>query len=163
MYSYAINILYTTCCTHLVSAGYKLQLNSTVYYANVYSGTKLNSAVLNFSLYLNNTYYQTPESVLFQLEISGQFTSYFSFGNHQSVEMISFSLSNPNHSTDELKVSRSIIYRNEAPPGEYHNMITVILITREEVQLIPQVDIQRASLVFTVSEGNNTTLLQLGL
>ena len=68
--------------------------------------------------------------------------------------MVPFSLSSPNHSTDELKITSSIIYRKEVPPGEYRSTITVILITREEVGLTPQVDTQRATLAFTVIEGN---------
>ena len=68
--------------------------------------------------------------------------------------MISFGLSDSNLSSDELKVSRSIIYRKEAPTGEYHSILTVLLITRKEVQLTPRVDIHRAILAFTVSEGN---------
>ena len=114
--------------------------------------------MLNFSLYLNNTYYQTPESVFFHLASSDQFTSYFSFSNNQSVEIVSF---NQSHSIDELQVSRSIIYRKEAPQGEYRSTIIVTVLTREEVGLSPREDTQTAILAFAVIEGNHFVTLAL--
>ena len=130
-----------------------MQLNSTIYYANFPSNVEVNSIILSFTLYLNNTYYQTPESVFLQIGSSNQFTTYFSFSNKQVVDMVTFSLSNPDHTSDELEVSRSIIYRNEAPPGEYRSTVTATVISRDDVGLIPKEDTEMADLAFTVMEG----------
>ena len=131
-------------------------MNASVYYASTPSDAQLRSSVLNFSLYLNNSYYQTPSSVALQLNARDQFTSYFSFPNGRRVDELSFSTFNPDHIVDLLNVSGSIIYASKAPPGEYRATMIVTVRTREELGLNPQEDVQTSTLVFAVTQGNKS-------
>ena len=124
-----------------------------MYYASTPSEAQIGSSVLMFTLYLNNTYYQTPSSVAIQLNSGNQFTSYFTFSNGQTVDELSFSTSNPDHTVDPLKVSGSIIYTSKAPPGEYRATLIVSVVTREELGLSPRTDVQTSTVIFTVTQG----------
>ena len=136
-----------------VSSEYKLQLNSTFYYANFSSDTRLNSTVLNITLYLNNTYYQTPESATFILGNINQFTSHFSFSNGQGVEPLTFTESSLELTDDHLKIPIRIIYLKEATPREYETVMVVIVKAREAAGLIPYQDVQRSAVRFTVTKS----------
>ena len=115
--------------------------------------------MLDFTLYLNNSYYQTPSSVILQLEAGNQFTSYFSFRSGQSIDELPFSTSNPAHTVDPLKVLSTIVYTSQAPPGRYQSTLTVTVRAREELGLSQLEDVQTSALLFTVTEGKvNVTI-----
>lgn len=152
-YSFFFFSFFFVCLFCPVSESYKLQLNSTFYYANISSNTLLNSTVLNFTLFINNSYYQTPKLVTFQLGSSNQFSSYFGFSNRQAVVSLSFNTSNPDHTVDQLKLSQNIIYLKEAPAGDYQTTISVLVRSREEVGLTPQEDLQISTVAITVTKG----------
>ena len=109
--------------------------------------------MLDFTLYLNNSYYQTPSSVILQLEAGNQFTSYFSFRSGQRVDGLPFSTSNPAHRVDPLRVLSTIVYTSPAPPGRYQSTLTVTVRTREELGLNPREDVQASTIILTVTEG----------
>ena len=129
----------------IVEEGYKLQLNSTIYYATISADVQLNTIILRFTLYLNNTFYQTPASVTLQLGSSNQFTSYFSFANEGSLQTVSFNETDPENAVDPLRVSGSIVYLNNAPAGEYQAIITATV--------TPQGDTEIAMIALTVTQG----------
>ena len=133
--------------SHLVEVGYKLQLNSTIYYATISSDAQLNTIILTFTLYLNNTFYQTPDSVTLQLRNTNQFTSYFGFSSNRPIETVYFSNSDPDSVVDPLRVSRSVVYVNRAPAGEYQTTISATV--------NPQGDIQSADIALIVTQGIN--------
>ena len=112
--------------------------------------------MLIFTVYLNNSYYQTPSSVTLRLDAGDQFTSYFSFPSGETVDELSFSELNPDHTMDPLKISRNIIYSSKAPPGEYRATLIVTVRTREELGLSPREDVQTSTIVFTVTQGNKS-------
>ena len=89
----------------------------------------------------------------FQLGSAHQFASYFSFSNRQGVESLTFSVTNPEHTTDPLKIPMRIIYLKEAAPGDYETRMSVTVTSREEVGLTPREDIQISTVAFTVTEG----------
>ena len=130
-----------------------MQFNSSMYYGLISSDAPLNTAVLNFILYLNNTYYQTPASVTLQLGGSNQFTLYFSFRNTMKRETILFNVSSSLE--DQLIISRSILYTKQAPPGVYQTILSATVRTREEIGLNPLGDIQNSTVtvVFKVTKG----------
>lgn len=129
----------------IVEEGYKLQLNSTTYHATISADVQLNTIILRFTLYLNNTFYQTPDSVTLQLGSSNQFTSYFSFANKGSLQIVSFNDSDPENDVDPLRVSGSIVYLNMASAGEYQAIITTTV--------MPQGDTESATISLTVIQG----------
>ena len=142
-------LILSFCCVYLliVEEGYKLQLNSTIYYATISADVQLNTIILRFTLYLNNTFYQTPASVTLQLGSSSeQFTSYFSFANEGSLQTVSFNDFDPENAVDPLVVSGSVIYLNRAPAGEYEAIITATV--------NPQGDTESATIALTVTQGN---------
>ncbi len=132
----------------IVEEGYKLQLNSTIYYATIPADVQLNTIVIHFTLYLNNTFYQIPASVTLQLGSSNQFTSYFSFANEGSLQTVSFNDSDPENNVDPLPVSGSIVYLSRAPVGEYQAFITTTV--------NPQGDTESATIILTVTQGAYT-------
>ena len=129
----------------IVEEGYKLQLNSTIYYATISTDVRLNTVILRFTLCLNNSFYQTPNSVTLQLGSSNQFTSYFSLTNNGSLQTISFNDSDPEDTVDPLRVSGSIVYLSKAPVGEYQAIITATV--------DPQSDTETATISLTVTQG----------
>ena len=147
---FVIMLLYYFCFS-IVEEGYKLRLNSTIYYATLSSDAQINTIVLNFTLYLNNTFYQTPSSVTLQLSGSNLFTSYFTFTNNRPLETVTFSDSDKESATNPLKVSKSIVYVNRAQAGEYQAIISATV--------NPQGDIESATVALTVTQGTNNSVL----
>lgn len=137
---------------YTVELGYTLRQNATTHFANILLDTKIYSSVLHFTIYLNNTYYETPESITFQLEDDERFTSYFNLSSGSAIETMFFNTSNPDHTVDQLKVSNSIIYVNEAPVGDYQTQLIVTVRNRAETGNLPLEDMENSTIAITVTK-----------
>ena len=102
------------------------------YHSNVLTSSGADSNALQFAIYLNNTFFETPESLTLQIEDYGDspFTSYFNLSSGSAMDTFYFNTSNPAHTVDQLKVSSSVVYVKEAPVGEYQAQLMAIVNVR---------------------------------
>ena len=63
-----------------------------------------------------------------------------------------FNTSNPDHTVDQLKVSNSIIYVNEAPVGDYQTQLIVTVRNRAETGNLPLEDMENSTIAITVTK-----------
>ena len=136
-----------------VEDGYTVKQNATFHFTNILSSTDINSTVLFFSIYLNNSLYRTLDSLTLQLEDNGVFTSYFNLSSGNAMDTILFNTPNPAQAFDRLNVTSSILYMNEAPVGEYQAVLIATIRGRAENGMLPLENTDNATITITVSQG----------
>ena len=134
--------------------GYILRQNATFHFNNILTNTRIDSSILYITVYLNNSFYQTSGSLILQLkDKNSPFTSYFTFSTGNTTEVIFFNFG-PNRADigDQLKVSRSIKYLNEAPVGEYTALLIATVKSRAVGEESSQEITDNSTIIITVGE-----------
>ena len=136
-----------------VDYGYTVKHNASFHFTNILSNTKINSNVLHFTVYLNNSLYQTLESLTLHLKDHDVFTSYFNLSSRSAIEIIFFNTSNPENASDQLIVTRSIVYASEAPIGVYQAELIATVRGRTLNGINPSENMDNATIVIAVTQS----------
>ena len=113
-----------------VAADFRVSLNATAYQAAVQSNIDIGTPVLMFTIYINNTYFQTPQSVLIQPS-SDNLDDIFALDNGDDDDVVVFEQTN--NFDKIIAISRSIIYNRIATTaGEYKGSLTITVLVRED-------------------------------
>lgn len=126
-----------------MDSDYRVALSATVYTGSIASNTSLGTPVINFTMYIDNSYFQNPKTVTIHLvHISPTNTSAFTLENGENT--ITFT-SNSNPSVPNA-VSRSIFYSAVTTAGEYELSLVVSVTTGVDSGLDQALEV-RGSLV----------------
>ena len=136
-----------------VDYGYTVKQNSTFHFTKILSNTRINSSALHFTVYLNNSVYQTPESITLRLVDNGIFTSYFSLSSRSAIEIIFFNTSSPADTADQLIVTSSVVYTSEAPTGEYQAELIATVRGRAPNGITPLENMDNSTVVINVAQS----------
>ena len=112
-----------------VTSDYRAALNATIYMATVAADTPLGSPVLTFKLYIDNTYFGSPQAVIFHLMRNGSFEPVFAFDNGEETDTMVFS--DFNNSLPVIEISRSILYFDTTTAGRYEYTLSVTVVARK--------------------------------
>ena len=99
-----------------VTEDYRVAFNATVFYASILANTPLQTPILYFSVIINNTYFETLQTV--NLSIVGYNRTehdIFRFENGTIDEEILFGIDEPPPETEVVIIERPILYFNEPP------------------------------------------------
>ena len=149
-------------CSHILSVilflsvpdDYRVILNATRYTALVTTDTRDGEPILTFTVFINNTYFQIPRAVIFQIETNTNAS--FTFEDGEESDLLTF---DPNFdqatSYPILKISKQIVYGGTQPAqaGEYNGKLTVIVVSQEGAGVSPQIGVQTAVLQITITTG----------
>ena len=149
--------------------GYTLRQNATFHFNNILSNTRTGSSILRFTIYLNSSFFQAPGSLTLQLkDENSAFTTYFSFSTGTTTDVIFFNDSNIADTTDQLRVSRSVVNDQlrvsrsvvkvrEAPTGEYQAQLIATVSSMAESELSPQEHTDNSTVIIRVTKGMYVT------
>ncbi len=141
-----------------VGDDYRVAVNATTFIETFQATSTLGTAVVNFIIYIDNTYFQTPQAILVYLVKNGSFPSFLRLDNEEESDVVVFS------STDDLpsriQYTRSLIYMEPASAGEYRYDLVVSVLAREE--LSPSLDSRetRISSLYITVEGKRVLMLE---
>ena len=137
-----------------VADDYRVALNATTYMTEIAADISLGTPVVSFILYIDNTYFQTPQAVLIYLTRKGSFRPYFLLDNQEEADVIVFSPpgdTRTNRDTSMIMLSRSVLYAEPAPAGLYEYDLVVTVLTRQELSgVLPLRETQVSPLNITV-------------
>ena len=149
-------------CSHILSVilflsvpdDYRVILNATRYTALVTTDTCDGEPILTFTVFINNTYFQIPRAIIFQIEANTNAS--FTFEDGEESDLLTFDPNfDPATSYPILKISKQIVYGGTQPAqaGEYNGKLTVIVVSQEGTGVSPQIEIQTAVLQITITTG----------
>ena len=149
-------------CSHILSVilflsvpdDYRVILNATCYTALVTTDTCDGEPILTFTVFINNTYFQIPRAIIFQIETNTNAS--FTFEDGEESDLLIFDPNfDPATSYPILKISKQILYGGTQPAqaGEYNGKLTVIVVSQEGTGVSPQIEIQTAVLQITITTG----------
>ena len=128
-------------------------LNATHYTALVTTDTRDGEPVITFTVFINNTYFQLPRVVIFQIETNTNAS--FTFENGEESDSLTFDPNFDPATYPVLKISKQIVYGGTQPAqaGEYGGELTVIVVNQEGTGVSPQIGVQTAVLQITITTG----------
>ena len=142
--------------THLfptVASEYRVALNASFYTATIAATTTLGTAVVNFTILMNNTYFQTPQAVISHLVgSSSDKTSFFTLETGKEVDTEIFVDPDSYMATSVIELSKSIIYSEIAAAGVYQFKLEVTVVARQSSGVTPLQE-TRSSLVNISVDG----------
>ena len=149
-------------CSHILSIisflsvpdDYRVILNATRYTASVTTDTHNGEPILTFTVFINNTYFQIPRAVIFQIETNTNAS--FTFEDGKESDLLTFDPNfDPTTSYPILKISKQIVYGGTQPAqaGEYNGKLTVIVVNQEGTGVSPLIGVQTAVLQITITTG----------
>ena len=139
---------------YAVPEDYRAILNATTYATSVTTDdTQSGEPVVSFTIFINNTYFQIPRAIIFQIETTN--ASIVFEGGEVSDVMI-FDGSDPNldpATVPILKISKPIVYEDTqgVQAGEYEAELTVIVVAREEAGIAQLLESQTSTIQITVT------------
>ena len=116
-------------------------MNATSYTASVVAAdTYPGAPIVRFTVFINNTFFQIPQAVIFKIETNTNAS--FVFENGDTSDLLIFDASDPNFdpaTVPILKISKQIVYEGTQfmQAGEYEGELTVIVVAREGTEVIP--------------------------
>ena len=128
---------------------YRVILNATRYTALVTADTRDGEPVVTFTVFINNTYFQLPRAVIFQ--IGTNTNASFTFEDGEESDLLTFDPNFDPATYPVLKISKQIVYGGTQPAqaGEYGGELTVIVVNQEGTG----VRLQTAVLQITITTG----------
>ena len=149
-------------CSHILTVilflsvpdDYRVILNATRYTALVTTDTRNGEPILTFTVFINNTYFQIPRAIIFQIETNTNAS--FTFEDGEESDLLTFDPNfDPATSYPILKISKQIVYGGTQPAqaGEYNDKLTVIVVSQERAGVSPQIGVQTAVLQITITTG----------
>jgi len=117
-------------------------LNATRYVATVSSpDTHGGESIVSFTVFINNTYFQIPQAIIFRIETDTNASFVFEDGEESDVLIIDASDPNFDPATvPNLKVLKPIVYVGTQPAqvGEYEGELTVTVVPQQagNIQLL---------------------------
>ena len=128
-------------------------MNATHYTALVTTDTRDGEPVITFTVFINNTYFQLPRVVIFQIETNTNAS--FTFENGEESDSLTFDPNFDPATYPVLKISKQIVYGGTQPAqaGEYGGELTVIVVNQEGTGVSPQIGVQTAVLQITITTG----------
>ena len=125
-------------------------LNATRYTALVTTDTRDGEPVVTFTVFINNTYFQLPQAVIFKIETNTNAS--FTFEDGETSDLLTIDSNFDPATYPVLKISKQIVYGGTQPPqgGEYNGELTVIVVKQG---VSPQIEVQTAVLQFTITTG----------
>ena len=129
---------------------YRVILNATRYTALVTTDTRDGEPVVTFTVFINNTYFQLPRAVIFQIETNANAS--FTFEDGEESDVLTFDPNFDPATYPVLKISKQIVYGGTQPAqaGEYGGELTVIVVNQG---VSPQIEVQTAVLQFIITTG----------
>ena len=130
---------------------YRTILNATQRYAvlvTVTAGTRDGEPILLFTVFINNTYFQIPRAVIFQIKTNTNAS--FTFEDGEESDLLIVDANDPNFDPDTvllIKLRKQIFYRSAVPlqAGGYEGELTVIVVARE---MAPQEQTSKLQIIF---------------
>ena len=127
---------------------YRTILNATRYTALVTADTRDGEPILIFTIFINNTYFQIPRAVIFQIETNTNAS--FTFEDGEESDLLIVDAHDPNFDQNAvplIKLTKQIFYRSAVPlqAGEYEGKLTVIVVARE---MAPQEQTSELHIIF---------------
>ena len=142
-----------------VGDDYKVAINASTFIETFQATTTLGSPILTFIIYVDSTYFQTPQAVLVYLESNDSFPPFLLLDNQKESDVVVFSTSDDLPA--RIQYTRSIIYGRPAIAGEYQLSLVVSVLAREELSgVIPLRETRTSSLYITV-EGISDRCLRI--
>ena len=136
-----------------VAQDFIVKQNATLHFASVPSSLEVNSDVLQFTIYLNTSIYETSESLTLQLEDDGPFTSFFNLSSGTTSEVFFFNnTSNTARRSEQVSVSSGIVYVNRAPAGEYETLLIATVRSRAQVGVLQTETTDNATITISITE-----------
>ena len=128
---------------------YRVILNATRYTALVTTDTRDGEPVVTFTVFINNTYFQLPRAVIFQIETNTNASFTFEDGEESDLLIVDPNFDPATYPV--LKILKQIVYGGAQPAqaGEYGGELTVIVVNQEGTE----VRLQTAVLQFTITTG----------
>ena len=117
-------------------------MNATSYSASVTTDDiQSGEPVVKFTVFINNTYFQIPQAIIFRMETDTNGLLVFEGGEESDV--LIFDASDPNldpATVPILKISKPIVYlpTQGVQAGEYEGQLTVTVVPREDAGIIRQ-------------------------
>ena len=132
---------------------YRVILNATRYTVLVTTDTRDGEPVITFTVFINNTYFQLPRVVIFQIETNTNAS--FTFEDGEESDSLTFDPNFDPATYPVLKISKQIVYGGTQPAqaGEYGGELTVIVVNQEGTGVSPQIGVQTAVLQITITTG----------
>ena len=129
---------------------YRTILNATRYtvLVTVTTDTRDGEPILIFIVFINNTYFQLPRAVIFQIKTNTNAS--FTFEDGKESDVLVVDANDPNFDLDTvplIKLTKQIFYRSAVPlqAGEYEGELTVIVVARE---MAPQEQTSSLRIIF---------------
>ena len=123
---------------------YRAILNATRYAASVTTDDiQSGVSIVSLAVFINNTYFQIPQAIIFPIEINAN--GLFVFEGGEESDVLIFDGSDPNldpATVPILKISKSIVYvpTQSVQAGEYEGKLTVTVVPREDAGIIRQLE-----------------------
>ncbi len=108
-----------------------MALNATVFIETFHANQPLGSPVLTFIVYIDNTYFRTPQAMLIYLVKQGSFPSFFTLDNKEESDSIVFTPEDDLPS--RIQYTRRVVCAEPAEAGEYQLDLVVSVLAREEL------------------------------
>ena len=130
-------------------------MNATRYVASITTDdTQSGEPIISFTVFINNTYFQIPRAIIFQVETSTNVS--IAFEDREESDVLIFDASDPNFdpaTVPILKISKPIVYEStqSMQAGEYEGELTVIVVAREDAGILQQLESQTSTLQITVT------------
>ena len=124
-------------------------LLKTCYTALVTTDTHDGEPVVTFTVFINNTYFQLPRAVIFQIETNTNAS--FTFEDGEESDLLTFDPNFDLATYPVLEILKQIVYGGTQPAqaGEYGGELTVIVVNQEGTE----VRLQTAVLQITITTG----------
>lgn len=126
-------------------------MNATAFIETFQASDPLKSPVVNFVIYIDNTYFQTPQALLIYLIKGGSFPSFLLLDNEEESDVVVFSADD--ELPPQIQYTRSVIYVNPAEAGEYDFDLVVSVLVREELSGLVDLRETRISTIHVTVEG----------
>lgn len=128
-----------------------MAVNATAFIETFQASDPLKSPVVNFVIYIDNTYFQTPQALLIYLIKGGSFPSFLLLDNEEESDVVVFSADD--ELPPQIQYTRSVIYANPAEAGEYDFDLVVSVLVREELSGLVDLRETRISTIHVTVEG----------
>ena len=127
---------------------YRTILNATRYTVLVTVAADTHEPILTFTVFINNTYFQIPRAVIFQIETNTNAS--FTFEDGEESDLLIVDPNDPNFDPETvplIKLTKQIFYRSAVPlqVGEYEGELTVIVVARK---MAPQEQTSELQIIF---------------
>ena len=129
---------------------YRTILNATRYtvLVTVAADTRDGEPILTFTVFINNTYFQIPRAIIFQIETNTNAS--FTFEDGEESDLLIVGPNDPNFDPETvplIKLTKQIFYRSAVPlqVGEYEGELTVIVVARK---MAPQEQTSELQIIF---------------